>query len=850
MTEETEKPKGKLTLGLGGGAGGGRLGLNNRGPQTVTVEVRKKRVISKPGEKPQTEQEKLAKRATEIENDTFLTSEERRARLNALQYAIKRAKDEEEERKNAPKVEFRPIGKEEPEEEEVQEEQEKEIPTITRGGPKPRPQKIQRKTDHDAITAGSEPIKYSITKKEAPAAAAKPAERSTETRRPANTGAPQQVAGKLTLAKKSTDWDDEKNKQNKSKPGAGGGGRRTSKITVTNFDQEERHRSLASVKRQREKHKRHDDEPKEKVVREVTIPETITVGDLANRMSEKSSDVIRELMKLGIMATINQVIDADTAELITTELGHKFKRVTDADVEQAINTEDDIEENLEPRPPVVTIMGHVDHGKTSLLDALRSTDVVSGEAGGITQHIGAYQVELAGKGKITFIDTPGHEAFTEMRARGAKVTDIVVLVVAADDGIKEQTVEAINHAKAAGVPIIVAINKIDKPGADSNRVRNELLSHELITEELGGEVLTAEVSAKEKRGLDKLKEQILLQAEVLDLKANPNRPGVGSIIESRIDKGRGVVATVIVEKGTIKVGDIVVAGTSTGRVRALLDHNEKDIKQAGPSAPVEILGLAEAPMAGDEFSVVDNEKQAREIAEYRRQKAKNLRAAAEGKTAMEKLFSGPDSQKSLAIVLKGDVQGSIEAIASSLNKIGNEEIKVKVIHSAVGAVTESDVTLARASNAVIVAFNVRANAQAREMANRDHVRISYYSIIYEVVDDVTAILSGLLSPVTREEFIGYAEIREVFNITKIGKIAGCYVTEGFVKRGAGVRLLRDNVVIHQGKLKTLKRFKDEVKEVQNGYECGMAFENYDDIKKGDVIECYEIIQEAGILKKA
>jgi len=842
VTEETEKPKGKLTLGLGGG--GARPGIGRSGPQTVTVEVRKKRVISKPGEKPQTEQEKLAKRAGEIEADTFLTNEEKRARLNALQYAIKRAKDEEEERRNAPKVEFKPVTREE--EPEPEEEEEKEIPTITRGGPKPRPQKVgQRKTDHDAITAGSEPIKYSISKKEAPKTESPAA---PAVKRPLPNNAP---AGKLTLSKKTSDWDEEKGKQNKSKPGAGGGGRRTSKITVTNFDQEERHRSLASVKRQREKHKRHDDEgPKEKVIREVTIPETITVGDLANRMSEKSADVVRELMKLGIMATINQVIDADTAELVVTELGHKFKRVTDADVENVIDTQEDSNESLKPRPPVVTIMGHVDHGKTSLLDALRDTDVVSGEAGGITQHIGAYQVELKGKGKITFIDTPGHEAFTEMRARGAKVTDIVVLVVAADDGIMAQTVEAIAHAKAAGVPIIVAINKIDKPGADANRVRTELLSHELVTEEMGGEVLTAEVSAKQKIGLDKLKEQILLQAEVLDLKANPERAAVGSIIESRIDKGRGVVATVIVEKGTLQVGDIVVAATATGRVRALLDHNGKETKQGGPSAPVEILGLAEAPMAGDEFSVVENEKQAREISEYRREKAKNIRAAAEGKTAMEKLFSGPDSQKSLAVVIKGDVQGSIEAIANSLNKLGNEEIKVKVIHSAVGAVTESDVTLARASNAVIVAFNVRANAQARELAHRDHVRISYYSIIYEVVDDVTAILSGLLSPVEREQFIGYAEIREVFNISKVGKIAGCYVTEGHVARGAGVRLLRDNVVIHQGKLKTLKRFKDEVKEVQNGYECGMAFENYDDIKQSDVIECYQIIQEAGILKKA
>ena len=790
---DDEKPKGKLTLGLGGS----RPGFNRSGPNTVTVEVRKKRVINKPGEKASTDAQKLRNRADEIENDSFLTGEEKRARLNALQYAIKRAKDVEEARKTAEANKPAPVEQIAVAEEDNEPSVPREIPTINmRGGKvveRPRPQQRvagKRAADDDAITAGSEPVKYSITKKEVPKTEAPTAATAakTEVKKPAFRPA----MGQLTLAKKAGERDDDKGKKKSTL--APTGGRRTSKITVTNFDQEDRHRSLASVKRQRDKHKRHDDEPKEKMVREVTIPEMVTVGDLANRMSEKSSDVIRELMKLGIMATINQVIDADTAELVTTELGHNFKRVTAADVENVINTDEDSDETLQSRPPVVTIMGHVDHGKTSLLDALRQTDVVSGEAGGITQHIGAYQVELPGKGKITFIDTPGHEAFTEMRARGAKVTDIVVLVVAADDGIKTQTIEAINHAKAAGVPIIVAINKIDKPGADANRVRTELLQHELVTEEMGGEVLTAEVSAKNKTGLEKLKELILLQAEVLDLKANPDRPAVGSIIESRIDKGRGVVATVIVEKGTIKVGDIVVAGTSTGRVRALLDDNAQEVKSAGPAAPVEILGLSEAPMAGDEFSVVESEKQAREISEYRREKAKNLRAASEGKTAMEKLFSGPDVQKNLAVVIKGDVQGSIEAIAGSLSKLTQDEVKVKVIHSAVGAVTESDVTLARSTNAIIVAFNVRANAQARELAHRDHVTISYYSIIYEVIDDLTALLSGLLSPVTREEFIGYAEIREVFNITKVGKIAGCYVTQGFVKRGAGVRLLRDNVL--------------------------------------------------------
>ena len=842
MTEE-EKPKPKLTLSLGGG--GARPSVS-RGQKTVTVEVRKKRTITKPGDKPQSEQERLEQKANEIQGDTFLTGEERRARLNALQFAIQRAKEDEEkakieaEERAKRKAEAeaaaaaRAAAGETDEDEEEDEDTQEASTSSSAAKPavnKPRVPQPRKKVEQEDYSG--EPIRYSISKKEVveeeEAVEAKAAKKPM----------------KLTLSPAS-------NKPEKGTTKTKAellGGNKKGKITVTNFDQEERHRSMAAVKRARERAMRRatqSNEPKEKVIREVTIPETITVGDLANRMTEKAADVVRTLIKMGVMATINQTIDADTAELVVSEFGHKFKRVTEADVEKVIVTEEDTEENLVSRPPVVTIMGHVDHGKTSLLDSLREANVASGEAGGITQHIGAYQVELKGKGKITFIDTPGHEAFTEMRARGAKVTDVVVLVVAADDGIMQQTIEAINHAKAAKVPIIVAVNKIDKPGANPSRVKNELLTYDLVAEDLGGDIQVVEVSAKQKTNLDKLLEAILLQAEMSDLKANPNRAALGTVIESRIDKGRGVVATVVVQRGTLKPGDIVVAGMAWGKVRVLLDFNAKNLKDAPPSTPVEVLGLAEPPMAGDELSVVENEKQAREITEYRREKAKTARAAQESKSAMEKLMAGTAAgeQKQLAVVIKGDVQGSIEAIAGSLEKLVNDEVKVRVIHSAVGAVTESDIILAKASNALIIAFNVRANAQAREIAHRDQIMIRYYSIIYEVIDDVRGAMTGLMAPVIREQFIGYAEIREVFNITKVGKIAGCYVTEGFVKRGSGVRLLRDNVVIHQGKLKTLKRFKDEVKEVQTGYECGMAFENYDDIKAGDVIECYEIIEEA------
>ncbi len=628
--------------------------------------------------------------------------------------------------------------------------------------------------------------------------------------------------------------------------------RNSGKITVNQAlnMSEERVRSLASVRRQREKAKRAEmggSAAQEKVVREVVIPEAITVQELANRMAERAVDVVKSLMKMGTMVTVNQTIDADTAELIVTEFGHKLKRVTEGDVENVLKQENDQDDaaTLKPRAPVVTIMGHVDHGKTSLLDAMRKTDVAAGEAGGITQHIGAYQVMLGKDEKITFLDTPGHEAFTAMRARGAKVTDIVVLVVAADDGIMEQTKEAISHAKAAKVPIIVAVNKIDKPGADANRVKTELMSYELVPEEFGGDVIVVPVSAKTGEGLDKLQEAILLQAEVLELKANPDRAASGAVVEAKIDRGRGVVTTVLVQKGTLKVGTIVVAGASYGKVRAILDDKGRPIESAGPSQPVEILGLLHPPEAGDEFDVVEDEKTARDITEYRAQRnrtAQNLLSV----KSLDSLFaaSAGTKAKELAVIIKSDVQGSAEAIAQSVQKFSGDEVMVRVLHSGVGAITESDVTLANATRALIIGFNVRATNQARDLAARDKVNIRYYSIIYDVVEDIKAALSGMLSPTLQENFLGYAEIREVFNLSKYGKIAGCMVIEGIVKRGAKVRLLRDNVVIHTGTLKTLRRFKDDVKEVNQGTECGMAFENYEDIRVSDMIEAYEVEEVA------
>jgi len=630
--------------------------------------------------------------------------------------------------------------------------------------------------------------------------------------------------------------------------------RRTGKITVTRAltGDEERMRSLASVRRARERERlrlHHGDQEQVKIVREVVIPETITVQELANRMAERAADVIKALMRMGVMATINQVIDADTAELVVTEFGHRLRRVSEADVEIGLRGEEDAPEALGPRAPVVTVMGHVDHGKTSLLDALRETDVASGEAGGITQHIGAYRVSLRSGKQITFIDTPGHQAFTAMRARGANVTDIVVLVVAADDGIMEQTVEAIRHAKAAQVPIIVAINKIDRPEARPDRVRQELLQHELVVEDLGGEVLDVEVSALKRTHLAKLEEAILLQAELLDLKANPNRPAAGVVLEAKLERGRGAVATVLIQRGTLRVGDIFVAGSEWGRVRALLDDRGNSLREAGPSTPVEVLGLNGTPLAGDDFVVADSEGRARDIADFRQRRRREATVAAGTRGTLEQMFSqiAAGAAKELPIVVKSDVQGSLEAIVGSLEKLSTSEVSVRALHSAVGGINESDVILAKASKAVIVGFNVRANPQARELARRDNIEIRYYSIIYDLIDDIRNTLSGLLAPTLRERLLGNASIREVFNITRVGKVAGCMVTEGTMRRGAKVRLLRDDVVIHEGSLKTLKRFKDEVREVNQGYECGMAFENYQDIQTGDVIECFEVEEVARAL---
>ena len=629
--------------------------------------------------------------------------------------------------------------------------------------------------------------------------------------------------------------------------------RRGGKLTISQaLNDEERQRSLASVRRQREREKRAASGPKEskKVFREVIIPDTITVQELANRMTERAADIIKALMNIGIMATITETIDAETAELVVTEFGHTPKRVSEADVEIGLKgNADDDDTNLQSRPPVVTIMGHVDHGKTSLLDALRSTDVVAGEAGGITQHIGAYQVRMASGDKITFLDTPGHEAFTAMRSRGASATDIVVLVVAADDGIMPQTVEAIDHAKAAGVPIIVAINKMDRPDANADRVRNELLSHELVVENLGGDILSVEVSALKKTNLDKLEEAIILQAEILEIQANPDRHAEGVVIEAKIETGRGSVATVLVQRGTLNVGDIVVAGAEWGKVRALLDDTGARVDVASPSMPVEILGLNGTPNAGDELGVVESEARAREITEFRQRRNRDAKVQAGARGTLDQIFDRIQAGevKEIPVVIKGDVQGSVEAIIQSAHNLGTDEVSVRVLHSGVGAINESDVTLAQASGAMLVGFNVRANAQARQLAASEGADIRYYAIIYDLVDDLKSMLSGMLAPQIRETFLGNAAIKEVFNITKVGRVAGCDVTEGVVRRGSSVRLLRDDVVIHEGKLSTLKRFKDEVREVTQGFECGMAFENYQDLKVGDVIECFDVEEIARTL---
>jgi translation initiation factor IF-2 len=638
---------------------------------------------------------------------------------------------------------------------------------------------------------------------------------------------------------------DARHKKSVTAPRRGDERRVRGRLTIINaLDEEQRQRSLASLKRRQERQKKQISGPQAqaKIQRDVVIPEVITIQELANRMAERGVDVIKYLMKDGEMHKITDVIDADTAQLIAEEFGHTARRVSEADVEEGFIGAEDHAEDLQPRAPIVTIMGHVDHGKTSLLDAIRTTNVVSQEAGGITQHIGAYQVVTPLGHKITFIDTPGHEAFTAMRQRGAQVTDIVVLVVAADDGVKPQTVEAINHAKAAAVPMIVAINKIDKQGADPQRVRTELLSHEIVVESLGGDTLEIEVSALKRTGLDRLLEAIALQAEVLELTANPDRPAEGVIVEAKLERGRGPVGTALIQRGTLHVGDLVVAGSAYGRVRALINELGEQVTTAGPSVPVEVLGFDSAPEAGDQFAVVENEARAREITDYRVRERRKRLAVAGARGSLEQMMTNLKAAgtKEFTLLVKGDVQGSVEAIVAALDKMGTDEVRARIVHAGVGGITESDVGLAATSGAVVLGFNVRANAQAREAAEREGVEIRYYAVIYDLVDEVKQAMSGMLAPTRRETFLGNAEILEVFTISKVGKVAGCRVTEGKVERGAQVRLIRDNVVVHEGKLSTLKRFKDEVREVTAGQECGMAFEGYQDMRQGDVIECFDV----------
>ncbi|MEL7464176.1 MAG: translation initiation factor IF-2 [Pseudomonadota bacterium] len=761
-----------------------------------------------------------------------LSKEEYERRMKALQAAkanegARKAEEQEETRRREAEREARRAEIEEQKRQEEEDRIRKE---------REEAERIEKEKAEAAAKAKAEAEQARAAS--APAAAAAPAAagEATDDRGPKRRG-PAAAPGA------------DKRPQQQPRPSRGGGDRRRSgKLTITQAtgDSESgRQRSLASMRRRQERAKRGggaSNADREKVFRDVTIPDAITVQELANRMTERVADVIKSLMTNGIMATQNQSIDADTAELIVEEFGHKVIRVSEADVEDAIVAVEDDDGDKKPRAPVVTVMGHVDHGKTSVLDALRKTSVVSGEAGGITQHIGAYQITTDGGAKITFLDTPGHAAFTSMRARGAQVTDIVVLVVAADDAVMPQTIEAINHAQAAEVPMIVAINKCDLPAADPQKVRTDLLQHNVIVEAMSGDVLDVEVSAMTGQGLDTLVENIVLQSELQDLKANPDRAAEGAVIEAQLDVGRGPVATVLVQKGTLRTGDIFVVGEVWGRVRALINDQGDRVKEAGPSVPVEVLGLQGTPQAGDVLNVVKDENEAREIAEYRQRKAKEAQGNIGAGTTLDQLLAQAKQDadvSELPIVMKADVQGSAEAIVQAMEKVGNDEVKVRVLHHGVGAITESDVTLAEASGAPIIGFNVRANAPARNTAQQKGVEIRYYSIIYDLVDDIKAAASGLLSAEIKETFIGYATIKEVFKITGVGKVAGCEVTEGVARRSAGVRLLRDNVVIHEGTLKTLKRFKDEVKEVQVSQECGMAFENYEDIREGDVIEIFE-----------
>ncbi|MEX5728014.1 translation initiation factor IF-2 [Rhodovulum iodosum] len=816
---------GKKTLGLRGGSRSGQVkqSFSHGRTKNVVVETKRKRVVvPKPGAG---KAGGAAQGGDPSKRPAGISDAEMERRLKALQAAKAREADEAHEREEEEKR--RAVERQRRREEiEAKEREQRELEEAAKR--KAEEEELKRKEAEDA------------KKREAakPAAADAPA--------PAAVEETAQPGAKPTPRRQERERD--RVEERPRSKGKGDDGRRSGKLTVNQAlagGEGGRQRSLAAMKRKQERMRQKamgGAESREKVVRDVQVPETIVVSELANRMAERVADVVKALMQNGMMVTQNQSIDADTAELIVEEFGHRIVRVSDADVEQVIDTVDDKTEDLQPRPPVITIMGHVDHGKTSLLDAIRDAKVVAGEAGGITQHIGAYQVTTDSGTTLTFLDTPGHAAFTSMRARGAQVTDVVVLVVAADDAVMPQTIEAINHAKAAKVPMIVAINKCDKPEANPDKVRTDLLQHEVIVEKMSGDVQDVEVSATTGQGLDELLESIALQSEILEIKANPDRAAEGAVIEAQLDVGRGPVATVLVQKGTLRRGDIFVVGEQWGKVRALINDRGERVEEAGPSVPVEVLGLNGTPEAGDVLNVVETEAQAREIAEYRHEKAKEKRAAAGAATTLEQLMAKAkedENVKELPILVKADVQGSAEAIVQAMDKIGNEEVRVRVLHAGVGAITETDVGLAEASGAPVFGFNVRANAPARTAANQKGVEIRYYSVIYDLVDDVKAAASGLLSAEIRETFIGYAEIKQVFKVSGVGKVAGCLVTEGIARRSAGVRLLRDNVVIHEGTLKTLKRFKDEVPEVQSGQECGMAFENYDDIREGDVIEIFE-----------
>ena len=812
---------GKKTLGLRGrGPGQVKQSFSHGRTKNVVVETKRKRVVvPKPGAAKTPSQPKAATvQATDPSNrPAGISDAELERRMKAL--AAAKATEADEAKKRADEERARAEERERRKAEAVAKEREEQE----------RAERARTKAEEEE-------------RKKAEAARA----RAAAEQAPAAEPAPARGGGK-TAPKREQREEREPRRDNRGGRSRSAGGRREGKLTLNQALSGEggRQRSLAAMRRKQERARQKatsGTQEREKVMRTVQLPEAIMVSVLANRMSERVADVVKALMTNGIMATQNQTIDADTAELIIESFGHSVQRVSDADVEDVIDTVEDKDEDLSPRPPVITVMGHVDHGKTSLLDAIRETKVTAGEAGGITQHIGAYQVTTREESVLTFLDTPGHAAFTSMRARGAQVTDIVVLVVAADDSVMPQTIEAINHAKAADVPIIVAINKTDLPAASPDNVRTELLQQEVVVEKMSGEVQDVEVSAVKGNGLDELLEAIALQAEILELKANPDRAAQGAVIEAQLDVGRGPVATVLVQNGTLRQGDIFVVGEQWGKVRAMENDKGERVKEAGPSVPVEVLGLNGTPEAGDVLNVVDTEAQAREISDYRASQAKEKRAAAGAATTIEQMLQKAKDGESVVempLVVKADVQGSAEAIVQAMEKIGNEEVRIRVLHSGVGAITESDVGLAEASGAPVFGFNVRANTPARNAANQKGVDVRYYSVIYDLVDDAKAAASGLLSSELRERFIGYAQVKEAFKVSGVGRIAGCLVTEGTARRSAGVRLLRDDVVIHEGILKTLKRFKDEVTEVPSGQECGMAFESYDDIKEGDVIEIFE-----------